>query len=306
MKKQHILTFAVAILATIGLTMTSTAHAQLKIMQPKVLIKTLILTGQNNHNWRASYPVLKSILDDSKMFDTHVAISPKEGEDMSNFVINFDDYELVVLDYNGDRWSAMTDSSFVRYIERGGGVVVYHAADNAFADWPLFNRVIALGGWGNRADNFGTYAYLKEGKLVKDATPGRAGSHGQQHEFTLTCRDAEHPITKGLPEEWIHAKDELYDRMRGPANIKTVLYSAYSDPSTGGSGREEPLIFTVDCGKARIFHTMLGHAASETEPNPAMECPGFRTTLLRGAEWAATGHVTQKIPDNFPNYKSLF
>ena len=104
---------------------------------------------------------------------------------------------------------------------------------------------------------------------------------------------------KGLPLKWRHAKDELYDRMRGPGNIRDILYTAYSDKETNGSGREEPLIFTVDYGNARIFHTMLGHAGATTEDNIAMQCTGFQVLLLRGAEWAATGKVTQKVPKDF-------
>ena len=105
---------------------------------------------------------------------------------------------------------------------------------------------------------------------------------------------------KGLPLKWRHAKDELYDRMRGPGNIRDILYTAYSDKETNGSGREEPLIFTVDYGNARIFHTMLGHAGATTEDNIAKQCTGFQVLLLRGAEWAATGKVTQKVPKDFP------
>lgn len=88
--------------------------------------------------------------------------------------------------------------------------------------------------------------------------------------------------------------------MRGPGNIKDLLYTAYSDPEKGGSGREEPLIFKVDYGKARIFHIMLGHAGETVAATPAMHCPGFRTLFLRGAEWAATGEVTQPLPADFP------
>ena len=32
----------------------------------------------------------------------------------------------------------------------------------------------------------------------------------------------------------------------------------------------------------------------------AMQCAGFATALVRGAEWAATGKVTLPIPDDFP------
>ena len=99
----------------------------------------------------------------------------------------------------------------------------------------------------------------------------------------------------------MHAQDELYDRMRGPANIKDLLYTSFSDTSLGGSGREEPLVFTVDYGKARIFHIMIGHCGPTAEENPAMQCAGFQTLLLRGAEWAATGEVTQPVPSDFPS-----
>ena len=116
----------------------------------------------------------------------------------------------------------------------------------------------------------------------------------------MNGRNAEHPVVRGLPGRWIHATDELYDRMRGPANVAELLYTAYADPGRGGSGREEPLVFTVDYGKARIFHLMIGHAGPSLEDNPAMPCTGFQTLLLRGSEWAATGKVRQRVPDDFP------
>ena len=146
---------------------------------------------------------------------------------------------------------------------------------------------------------------MSDGKLIKDSSAGVGGSHGKQHEYVLNARNHEHPIMKGLPNKWKHAQDELYDRMRGPGNIKDCLYTAYSDKETGGSGREEPLIFTVDYGNARIFHTMLGHAGETVENCPAMQCAGFQITLLRGAEWAATGKVTQKVPADFPTEKQV-
>jgi len=263
-------------------------------------IKTLIITGQNNHNWQVSHVVIKQILENSGLFEVNFAISPSKGEDMSAFVIDFQPYSLVVLDYNGDAWPEITNSHFLEYVKSGGGVVVYHAADNAFAGWPEFNRIIALGGWENRDENAGPYVYWENGKITKDTSPGVGGSHGRQHDYVLNARDVQHPITKGLPAQWKHATDELYDRMRGPGNVQDLLYTAFSEKETGGSGREEPLMFTVEYGQARIFHTMLGHAGRSPEENPAMQCTGFQVTLLRGAEWAATGKVTQKIPDDFP------
>ena len=263
-------------------------------------IKTLLITGQNDHNWQVSHVVLKQILENSGRFDVDFVISPEQGKDMSGFVLDFSPYQLVVLDYNGDSWPEETNRRFLEYVQNGGGVVIYHAADNAFSKWPEFNRICALGGWEGRNENSGPYVYWKDGKLVKDSSAGPGGSHGRQHEYVLNGRDKVHPVVKGLPLKWRHAKDELYDRMRGPGNIRDILYTAYSDKETNGSGREEPLVFTVDYGNARIFHTMLGHAGATTEDNIAMQCTGFQVLLLRGAEWAATGKVTQKVPKDFP------
>ncbi len=263
-------------------------------------IKALIISGQNNHNWQVSHLVLQKILDQSGLFTSDIVLTAKAGGDMSTFRPNFSDYDVVVLDYNGDRWSAETDAAFLEYVKAGGGVVIYHAADNAFAEWEEFNKIIALGGWENRTEKAGPYYYLVDGKPTLDYSAGPGGSHGAEREYPMHARNTTHPIVKGLPDGWMHGRDEMYDRMRGPANIKDLLYSGYADAERGGSGREEPLVFTVDYGKARIFHLMLGHCGPNEKNNPAMQCAGFQTLLLRGAEWAATGKVTQPVPADFP------
>jgi len=268
-------------------------------------IKVLVISGQNNHNWQVSHQAIKLILDNSGMFSTDIALTPPAGGDMNNFNPQFEKYDVVVLDYNGDRWSDKTDNAFLKYVQNGGGVIIYHAADNAFADWEEFNRIIALGGWEGRNEKSGPYCYLENGKLVLDSSPGHGGSHGQQREYILNGQNNEHPITQGLPVNWMHAQDEMYDSMRGPANIKDLLYTGKADSATGGSGREEPLVFTVEYGKANIFHLMLGHAGATLEDNTAMQCAGFQTLLLRSAEWAATGKVTQPVPDDFPTEHSV-
>ncbi|MDR2919142.1 MAG: TIGR04157 family glycosyltransferase [Tannerella sp.] len=269
-------------------------------------IKTLVVTGQHNHKWEVSHMAIKQILENSGLFAVDIAVSPKPGEYMFNFKPNFASYQLVVLDYYGDRWPEETEKSFLNFVGDEGGVVVYHAANNAFRDWKEYNRIIGFGGWENRNEADGPYIYMKEGKLVYDKeTPGPGGSHGPQHEFMLQCSNSDHPVTKGLPTGWRHAKDELYDRMRGPGIVNDVLFWAHSDPATRGSGRDEMAIFTVDYRDARIFHTTLGHAGNTLEDNIAMQCTGFQVTLLRGAEWAATGKVTQQVPDDFPTATNI-
>lgn len=261
-------------------------------------LKALLVTGQNNHNWELSHPILKTILEDTGLFQVEIALSPPAGEDMSGFTPAFKDYNVVVLDYTGDDWPEPVRQAFLEYVRGGGGVVVYHAADNAFPEWPEFNEIIGLGGWGDRTERHGPYVYWRDGEIVRDMRPGPGGSHGKQHQFVVTHRVVDHPVTKGLPEAWLHETDELYHHLRGPAINMTLLATAFSDPATNGSGEHEPVLFTIAYGQGRVFHTVLGHAGDD--PPPALQCAGFIVTLQRGAEWAATGNVTQPVPDDFP------
>jgi len=268
-------------------------------------IKTLIITGQNNHNWKVSHVAIKQTLENSGLFTVDIAVSPPEKGDMSVFKPNFKDYKVVVLDYNGDNWSEETNRAFLDYINAGGGLIVYHAADNPFREWKEFNKIIGFGGWGGRNESDGPYIYMKDGKVYYDSeTPGPGGSHGRQHEIVLNCGDPSHPITKGLPAKWRHAQDELYNSMRGPGKVASALYWANS-PADNGTGRDEIPYCTIDYGKARIFHITLGHAGASLEDNIAMQCTGFQVLLLRGAEWAATGKVTQQTPADFPTETSV-
>jgi hypothetical protein len=139
---------------------------------------------------------------------------------------------------------------------------------------------------------------FRDGKFVPDTTPGEAGDHGPAHKFQVINRVRNHPITRGLPTKWMHAKDELYAKLRGPATNLTILSTAYADPEKDGTGEHEPLLFTIGYGKGRAFNTALGHA--NEPPLTAVECVGFITTFQRGAEWAATGDVTQPVPVDFP------
>ena len=257
-------------------------------------IRVLIIDGQNNHEWQKTTPLLVKALKESDRFVADVVTAPAAGQDMSRFRPEFANYDVVMSNYNGDRWPKETEAAFVEFLRGGGGFVSVHAANNAFAEWPEYNEAIGLGGWFGRSEKSGPYVYYKDDKLVRDDSPGRCGGHGEQHEFVVKLRDAKHPITKGLPERWLHTKDELYDTLRGPAKNMTVLATAYSDPKTGGTGRDEPMLMVLDFGKGRVFHTTLGHA------DYSMDCVGFIATLLRGTEWAATGKVTIDVPEDFP------
>ena len=287
-----------AALASIILLSTLFSPA-LNAQNPAPPIKTLIVTGQNYHPWKATSAALKQMLEDTGLFQVDIAVSPPAKANMKAFKLNFAAYRLVVLDYSGDAWPSSTQKAFAAYVKNGGGVVVYHSANNTFPKWPEYNEIIGLAGWGERTDKAGPYVYWKDGQVVRDNGPGVCGYHGPEHPFLVVNRDAGHPITAGLPERWMHGSDELYGLLRGPAKNLTVLATAYFSPERSGTGRDEPVLLTVNYGAGRVFHTVLGHARPEG-PQPALECVGFIVTFRRGAEWAATGKVTQKVPADFP------
>jgi uncharacterized protein len=271
------------------------AFASFAVQSLAAPMRALIIDGQNNHDWKATTPVLKQILEETTLFTVDVATAPGKDGDMNTFNPEFSKYQVVVSNYNGELWPVATRNAFIDYIKAGGGFVSVHAANNSFPEWKEYNEIIGLGGWGGRNEKSGPYVRYVDGRFVRQPSPGVGGSHGNQHAFQIEIRDSNHPITSGLPTKWMHVKDELYDRLRGPAENMTLLATAYSDPATKGSGHHEPMLFTIAYGKGRVFHTTLGHSVE------AMKCVGFITTLQRGTEWAASGKVTQKMPSDFPN-----
>lgn len=258
-------------------------------------LRVLIVDGRNNHAWRATTPVLRAILERAGCA-VEVATLREGDEALATFRPEFAKHQVVLSNYNGPTWSADTRRDLESFVGGGGGLVVVHAADNAFPEWKEWNEMIGVGGWGDRNEKSGPYLRLREGRWIADPTPGSGGSHGAQHEFVLTHHAVEHPILRGLPKRWKHTQDELYDRLRGPAQNVTVLASAFAPKELGGSGEEEPLLFALTWKKGRVFHSALGHSVI------SMQCAGFQETLVRGVEWAATGAVRERAtPEDFPS-----
>ena len=332
MKTQNVIRQTALWILSLG-TLTHIGPIRLAAADASGTLKVLIVTGQNNHNWRASTPILWRTLEEGGRFTVDVATTPppaprppealkadatpKQQTDFERarkqwesdklaydrtevphwqaWRPKFGEYAAVLCNYAGDAWPEAVRKDFVAYVRGGGGVVIVHAADNAFPNWPEYNEIIGLGGWDGRDEKCGPYVRWREGKVVYDTTPGIAGSHGKQHEYVIETREPENPIVQGLPLRWKHTQDELYAQLRGPAKNLTVLATAFSAKETGGTGENEPILMTITYGQGRIFHTVLGDGP------PALNCVGFQVTLVRGTEWAATGRVTQtKLPDDFP------
>lgn len=283
-------------------------------------VKVLIVDGQNNHTvWPKSTMMMKQYLEETGLFEVDIQrtrltwkgekwspvyplndgqeyFAVPEPQTDPYYEPDFSPYDVVISNFGwrAAAWPEPTQAAFEKYVANGGGLVVVHAANNSWPEWKDFNQMIGLGGWGGRTEKDGPYVYYtNEGELVRDMTPGRGGSHGPQHEILITIRE-EHPITAGMPRQWLHTQDECYDRLRGPAENMTILATAYSSPELKGTDRHEPMMMVLEFGKGRIFHTTLGHE------DYSFEGVGFITSLLRGTEWVATGGVTIPIPEDFP------
>jgi type 1 glutamine amidotransferase len=244
-------------------------------------LAVLIVTGQNGHNWRGTTPLLRKILEDTGRFEVRVT-EEFRGAGPETLA----PYDLVVLNYEDhhrpeQRWGEKTDAAFLDYVRAGKGVVVYHYATAAFDGWTDFEKLSA-GNW--RPNN---------------------GHHSAPHDFVVDIQDPEHPITKGLKLSFPQPNDELYGNLRWqPAGSFHVLATAMDDHALYqanrtdskapqplvGESTDEPVLWTVNYGKGRVFVTTLGHDVEQ------IQTPAFTTTFARGAEWAATGKVTLPAP----------
>jgi type 1 glutamine amidotransferase len=225
-------------------------------------VRVLIFTGQNNHDWRATTPVLKEILTRSGRFTVDVTEHPETCD-----AATFSRYDVLLSNWNTygsnatvKEWPPLMREAFVNFIRNGGGFVVVHAGGASFHDWADYQKIIG-GTWG--------------------ALTG----HGPVHEFEVKFTEADHPVTRGLTP--FKTKDELWHRMELQPD-KTVLATAFSAPDKHGTGRDEPVVLVTQFGKGRCFNLVLGHNVD------AMQSPGFQTLLLRGTGWAATGTVLEE------------
>jgi hypothetical protein len=256
------------------------AHAEDHYFQPGK-IHVLILSGRNNHDWRTTTPFLKRILEATGLFDVRVTEEPAA---LNHDALQY--YQVLVSDYCGPRWGVTAEQAVADFVRSGKGLVAVHGASYAFGDMPVLgpgHQPIGLlqPPWPEWAAMIGGSWSAAEPKT----------GHAPRHLFDVRWTDPTHPIAAGLgPEFQISAptfrvSDELYHTQRMQPGVH-VLATAFDDPANGGTGRDEPLLWTNRFGDGRVFYTALGHDVA------AMSAAGFVVSFARGVEWAATSKVT--------------
>ncbi len=265
-------------------------------------IAVLLIGGQNNHDWQKSNAFLMAFLANQPGIAVEESNTPPNKaskEAWAAWKPDFSKYGAVLLNYNGEMWPDETKAALEKYLNDGGGVMPLHAANNSFTGWNGFEQAVGLL-W--RGKDFGASVFFDtEGKLQREEkNQGRGMGHGGQYDWKMTVRDTKHPITAGMPVNWIHRLDELYHGQRGPAEKLNILLSAFSDPSKGGTGKDEPIVWWVPVGKGKMLTNVMGHVGDTA----CLSCVGYQTTLLRSIEWLAKGACTTVIPADFPTDKA--
>ena len=258
-----------AFLATFGWTsLAEIASPEPAVAAPQPAgppVKVLIITGDNvsAHDWKETSRLLEDILEKDPRIKVDVTATP--SKDLTDE--NLAKYDVLLLNYKEtaagppeSRWSDSNKAAFLKAVEEGKGLACYHFASSAFTkpNWVEFEKAVA-GGWRTQ------------------------GFHGPAHVFKVKKTDVKHPISDGLPAEFEHTIDELYQNsMMLPGSV--VLATAYSDPKKPrGTGKDEPVIWVSSYGKGRVYENVLGHDSK------ALADPNYQEWLRRGVIWAGTG-----------------
>jgi type 1 glutamine amidotransferase len=220
-------------------------------------IQVLLITGDDvkAHNWKEMSEATREVLVKSDKFDVNVV----EGLDVLAKKDELEKHAVVVFMLYNRKKVKLSDAAkenLVTYVKGGKGFMPLHLASASFKNWKEF------------CDMCGRYWVM-----------GKSG-HGPRSEFEVKIANKEHPITKGLED--FKTDDELYAKLLGETKIN-VLVEADSD----WSKKTEPLAWTLDYGKGRVFSSAFGH------DRKAIMTPSVQKLLVRGCEWAATGKVSE-------------
>lgn len=251
-------------------------------------IRVLILTGQSDysHPWRPTVPFMREVLSNTGRFDVRV-----EEELRGITPATLANYDVLVDYYYGPRLGDVAEKAIEDFVKSGKGMVGVHGVTYG----PFFGQA---GGnpqepkrrmegepWPAFAEMVGMYWKIEN------------IGHTRRHVYPVQWVDREHPIAKGLSPTFV-ANDELYHRIDLKPNAH-VIATAYDDPSIsgggGGTGKDEPVIWTVPFGQGRVVMMVIGHDLL------AMTQPGFIQAFTRSVEWAATNDVKPQTPPVTPH-----
>ncbi|MSR53827.1 MAG: hypothetical protein EXS09_11130 [Gemmataceae bacterium] len=231
--------------------------------------QVLILTGHDGpfHNWRETSQMLKLVIERDSRLRCRIVTDPEflAREDLLA-------YDLIVQNYCNWEKPGLSDEAkknFLKYLESGRGLAVIHFANGAFhpslpkaaeGDWPEYRKIV---------------------RRVWDHGKGLSG-HDAFGKYTVNIA-GDHPITAGMNA--FETVDELYYKQQGDETLKPLVTAKSKDTK-----KDEPLAWAYEYGKARVFQTVLGHAAESIKGD------GPATLIRRGCAWAANRELSPEKP----------
>ncbi|MDA0349212.1 MAG: beta-propeller fold lactonase family protein [Verrucomicrobia bacterium] len=262
-------------------------------------IKVLVVDGFSNHSVEKTTQKILDILASDPSFEVTVSTMPAFNTDgWSTWKPNFAAYDVIVQTCNNINntsiaWPDKVKSDLESYIGGGGGMYVYHSGNNAFPDWPEYNKMIGMG-W--RAVDYGQALQIKDGQVVEiPAGVGERTRHGPRFDAVFN-RFGNHPIHANLPPSWKSTDVEVYSYTRGPIGDLTVLSYAREPVND----IDFPTEWVVQYGAGRTYTSTYGHYWKDQENPPGVQDVAFQTLMMRALQWLAKKPVTQTVPVNFP------
>lgn len=274
-------------------------------------IRVLIVDGFSNHDWPRTTQFLRGLLQRAGEFDVTVSTAPQDtgSPEWAAWHPHFNDYDVVIQTCNDNArngllqdirknpaWPDPVKQDFVDYVRNGGGVYIFHAAENAFVGWKAYEQMVGLS-W--RPADFGLAIRVSDtGKLIRiPPGEGRGTSHGKRSSVLVT-RLGNDPIHAGMPRSWMSPDMEVYFYARGPAqHLRVLAYARDSDPKLGLLW---PVEWTTTYGKGRVYISTYGHVWPGDVQPIGLRCAAVQTIIPRALEWLARRPVGFPIPADFP------
>jgi type 1 glutamine amidotransferase len=272
------------------------------------ITRVLIVDGFSNHDWRQTTELIRDILESNRAgFRVDVSTAPQttNAADWAAWRPKFSDYDVVIQNCNdyGQHisWPEPVKKDFVNFVQNGGGVYIFHSAENAFTGWKEYEQMVGLC-W--RHADYGTAIHVNDdGSLVRiPPGTGSGTGHGPRGNVLVTRR-GDDPIHAGLPRQWLSPDMEVYYYARGPAENVDVL--AYARDSKPGLGLLWPVEWTTTYGSGRVYVSTYGHVWRGDVQPASMRCAAVQTIIPRAVLWLGYRDINIPVPPDFPGTNAV-
>lgn len=208
-------------------------------------LRVLIVGGGESHDFDTWFKGA-----DSKTLKKDGFASVNYISDMDSILHYLPETDVLYLTNNQPIGDPNARQAIMDFADAGKGVVLAHAALwYNWADWPEYNKNIVSGG---------------------------SRGHDKYGSFEVSIVNTDHPVTRGLPQEFT-LKDELYYYKideNGPGI--DVLAEASSDESG-----PFPSVFVIKHPKTKIVAIALGHDSE------SHDLEAYQTLLRNAVKWVA-------------------